>query len=232
MCIRDRIKIFYLEDEPFLAKIVKETLESKGFHVTLVEDGSKAYDSFSSSNYDACLLDIMVPNKNGYDIAQEIRKSKPNLPILFLSAKDQTEDVIRGFKVGGNDYIRKPFSMEELIVRINNLVSLAQVDQSSPGSDDIRIGSMYIFSPNKMSLTYKKTTKPLSHREAQILALMCNPIGETTHRKDILLKVWGDDSFYNSRNLDVYISKIRGYFKEDPSIEIRTLKGVGYQFII
>ena len=226
------IKIFYVEDEPFLAKIVQETLESKGYLVTLVEDGAKAEQVFLSNSFDICILDIMLPNKNGFEIAKDIRISQPSIPILFLTAKDQTDDVIRGFESGGNDYIRKPFSMEELIARIENFVRLANINKDQASQETYNIGEKFIFLPHQLSLNYEDESISLSHRESQILHLICAQIHLPTERKKILLEVWGDDSFYNSRNLDVYISKIRGYFKRDTSIQIKTLKGVGYQFVI
>ena len=224
-------KILYVEDEPFLAKIVKETLESKSYHVILISDGAAAARTFQDGSFDICILDVMLPNKNGYDIAKDIRQFDTTIPILFLTAKDQTTDVLNGFKAGGNDYIKKPFSMEELIVRIENLFKLAQV-KSQKTTAEIKIGRQYIFLPARLALTTAHTSKDLSHRECQIIQLLCDNMNDITNRKELLMKIWGDDSFYNSRNLDVYISKIRGYFKEDPSIEIKTLKGVGYQFII
>lgn len=226
------VKIFYVEDEPFLAKIVRETLETKGYQVTLVDDGSKANAKFRSDTFDICVLDIMLPNKSGYDIAKDIRLINEDIPILFLTAKDQTADVLKGFEAGGNDYIRKPFSMEELIARIENFVRLSNLKSNPDELKEIKIGETFVFVPHKLSLNYKEQTKDLSHRESQILQLMCSNINGVTERKEILLKVWGDDSFYNSRNLDVYISKLRGYLKDDSGIEIKTLKGVGYQFIV
>lgn len=225
--------ILYVEDEPFLAKIVKETLEGNGYMVTLVTDGGEAINTFKSSAFDICILDIMLPNKNGYEIAQEIRISSTGVPILFLTAKDQTKDLLKGFEVGGNEYIRKPFSMEELMARIENLLSLTQVKQkNSKLSSIISISSIYTFYPQKLELHSEGLVKSLSHRESQIIELLCLNKNEVTQRKQILLKVWGDDSFYNSRNLDVYITKIRGYLKQDPRIKITTLKGVGYQFVV
>ena len=224
-------KILYVEDEPFLAKIVKETLESKSYDVILISDGAAAARTFQDGSFDICILDVMLPNKNGYDIAKDIRQFDTTIPILFLTAKDQTTDVLNGFKAGGNDYIKKPFSMEELIVRIENLFKLAQV-KSQKTTAEINIGRQYTFAPARLALTTAHTSKDLSHRECQIIQLLCDNMNDITNRKELLMKIWGDDSFYNSRNLDVYISKIRGYFKEDPSIEIKTLKGVGYQFII
>ncbi len=226
------LSIYYVEDEPFLAKIVKETLETKGYQVTLVSDGAEAEEIYLSDTYHVCILDIMLPNKSGYEIAQYIRKRHSTIPILFLTAKDQTTDLLKGFEVGGNDYIRKPFSMEELMVRIQNLVKMVDLHPSASHSDEIRIGKEFIFYPSRLSLDHNDMSKTLSHRESQILQLMCTNINQVTERKNILMEVWGDDSFYNSRNLDVYITKLRGYFKVDPNIKITTLKGVGYQFVI
>ena len=227
------INILYVEDEPFLAKIVKETLEGKDYHVIHVSDGANALSTFQASSFDICILDIMLPNKNGYEIAQEIRLKSTDVPILFLTAKDQTKDLLEGFKVGGNEYIRKPFSMEELIARIENLLTLTQIRRlTSKLPSIITLGSAYTFYAQKLELHFNDQIKSLSHRESQIVELLCSNKNEVTERKQILLSVWGDDSFYNSRNLDVYITKIRGYFKNDPDIKITTLKGVGYQFIV
>ncbi len=223
--------ILYVEDEPFLAKIVKETLESKNYEVTLVGDGASVKGAFQKAFYDICILDVMLPNLNGYEIARDIRSANTETPILFLTAKDQTTDVLKGFEVGGNDYIKKPFSMEELIVRIENLLKLAQL-RTLKTIATIKIGGQYTFYPDKLTLTTQHTSQDLSHRESQIIKLLCDNMNDTINRKEILMKVWGDDSFYNSRNLDVYISKLRKYFKNDPGIDIKTLKGVGYKFII
>ena len=224
------VKILYVEDEPFLAKIVKETLESKNFQVTLVEDGARVVETYTPEKFDICVLDIMLPNKNGFEIAREIRTQYPQVPIIFLTAKDQIGDVLKGFDVGGNDYIKKPFSMDELIVRIENLLKITSRKVSN--ATGIPIGRHFHFYPQKLELHYQLQKRALSYRESQILELLCEHQGATTSRKDILLKIWGDDSIYNSRNLDVYITKLRSYFKRDPQVKITTLKGVGYQFIV
>jgi len=226
-------KILYVEDEPFLAKIVKETLENQNYDVTLVEDGQKAIEIFQPEKFDICILDIMLPKLNGYEVAQAIREKQATIPIIFLTAKVQTEDLIKGFDVGGNDYIKKPFSMDELMVRIENLLTITKGRlEKTNTANNIEIGVHFTFQPSKYQISYKGETKNLSHRESQILELLCKHGEKATLRKQILMEVWGDDSFYNSRNLDVYITKLRNYFKADPSIKIVTLKGVGYQFQI
>jgi DNA-binding response OmpR family regulator len=226
-----KTKILYVEDEPFLGRIVKESLESREFEVTMITDGDEAVDAFKKLRPDICILDIMLPAKDGYTIAREIRQFAPAIPIIFVTAKTQTEDLLKGFEVGGNDYIRKPFSMEELIVRINNLLQITQHQKNGNSSDSIIIGS-YQFVPLRYELRYKEVVKKLSHRESTLLQTLVENKNATILRKDILMKLWGDDSFFNSRNLDVYITKLRDYLKEDSSIEIITIKGIGYHFAV
>lgn len=226
-----KTKILYVEDEPFLGRIVKESLESRDFEVNMLTDGKDVLQHFEKMNPDICVLDIMLPVKDGYSIARELRQLKANVPIIFVTAKVQTEDLLKGFDSGGNDYIRKPFSMEELIARINNLLQLSQRQKSVPVADAIVIGR-YEFNPQRYELKFEGKVKKLSSREATLLSMLAENRNATTNRKDILMKLWGDDSFFNSRNLDVYITKLRDYLKDDSSIEIITIKGVGYHFAV
>lgn len=223
------VKILYAEDELFLGKIVKESLESRGYDVTMEADGGKVIELFKKTQPDICVLDIMLPNKDGFAIADEIRELDKEVPIIFLTAKTQTEDVVKGFTLGGNDYIRKPFSMEELIVRIQNLLKLKITDTVNNG-DIVSIGK-YSFHNNRQILSIDKEERKLSFRESQLLAMLCENREKIIDRRDILNLLWGSDSFFNSRNLDVYITKLRSYLKEDPSIEIITIKGIGYRFV-
>lgn len=229
-----KTKIFYVEDELFLSKIIKESLESRGYEVCLVRDGRFAEAEFIAFQPDICLLDIMLPNKDGFEIGTMIKAENPALPIIYLTAKDQTTDVLKGFKIGANDYIRKPCSIEELIVRIENLLALTQQKkaQDSKPSYQMAIGSFTFFTHKyTMEDVHGKSIK-LSHKEVELLKLFANNINKTINRQEILDTVWGDDSFFNSRNLDVYITKLRGYFKIDPKIKIITLRGVGYHFLV
>ncbi|MFN8346111.1 MAG: response regulator transcription factor [Spirosomataceae bacterium] len=223
-------KILYVEDEPFLGKIVKESLESRGFEVEMVGDGRDAVNEFNQFQPVLCLLDIMLPHRDGYTLAQDIRRINPEMPIIFLTAKAQTEDVLKGFQSGGNDYIRKPFSMEELIVRIQNLLRLTQNKNKPSGNNNSIPLGQYLFYPQKYELHRADVLRKLSHRETELLSVLTENLNYTVNRRDILLRVWGDDSFFNSRNLDVYITRIREYLREDPTLEIVTLKGVGYLF--
>ena len=224
-----KTKILYVEDEPFLGRIVKESLESRDFEVAMITDGTAA---FKESLPDICVLDIMLPSKDGYAIAKEIRQVAAEMPIIFVTAKVQTEDLLKGFEVGGNDYLRKPFSMEELIVRINNLLQLTRVQKNGSSSQEIIAIGQYHFIPLRYELRFGDRTRQLSHRESTLLQTLIDNKNATALRKDILLKLWGDDSFFNSRNLDVYITKLRDYLKEDPSIKIITIKGIGYHFSV
>ncbi len=231
-----KTKVFYVEDELFLGKIVKESLESRDFEVVMESDGAKATELFKKlhsipgTKPDICVLDVMLPNKDGFTIADEIRELDEEVPIIFLTAKTQTEDVVKGFSLGGNDYIRKPFSMEELIVRIQNLLKNKQEGSQKITGGNATMGK-FNFQLNRQLLTNGKEERKLSFRESELLKLLYENREKIIDRKDILNLLWGNDSFFNSRNLDVYITKLRSYLKEDPSLEILTIKGVGYRFI-
>ena len=225
------IKILYAEDELFLGKIVKETLETRGFEVIMESDGADVVRSFEGEQPDICILDVMLPNKSGFEIAEDIRKLNDDVPIIFLTAKTQTEDVVQGFKLGANDYVRKPFSMEELIVRIENALRVRKEEPIILAGDTIMLGK-YQFHLNKQVLAIGKEERKLSYRESELLKYLYVHRESVIDRRDLLNHIWGNDSFFNSRNLDVYITKIRSYLKEDPSLEIITIKGVGYRFVL
>jgi len=223
------INILYVEDEVFLGKIVAESLEQRGYQIRWIQDGAQVLAEVARSKPDVCVLDVMLPNINGFTLGAEIRKTYAALPIIYLTAKDQTADVLKGFASGGNDYIRKPFSIEELIVRIENLhgvmLERKQLDER------VRIGAIE-FSAQSMELITPVETIRLSHRESELLKVLVLHQNLPVERKHILKEIWGDDSFFNSRNLDVYITRLRKYLKADPGLEIITLKGVGYQFVV
>lgn len=226
-----KIKVLYVEDELFLGKIVKESLESRGFEVFMESDGSKVLPAFTRLRPEVCVLDVMLPNKDGFEIAGEIRELDKEVPILFVTAKGQTEDVVKGFGLGGNDYIRKPFSMEEMIVRIHN--ALRSKDASAAVLTD-RIVEMgrYRFGWKRQVLSLGDVERKLSFRENELLKYLYTHRDQVIDRKDILQLLWGNDSFFNSRNLDVYITKLRSYLKEDDTLEIITIKGVGYRCVL
>lgn len=226
------IKVFYIEDEQNLGKIVKETLEKQDFIILWETDGAKVMEHFSSFEPDICVLDIMLPNVDGYTLCTQIREKHPSLPIIFLTAKIETEDLVRGFNAGGTDYIKKPFSIEELIIRINNQLQLHNgiIKKSTLQNHEIIIGK-YSYFQNRYELLGPAGLIKLSQREQELMQIFARSKNRVIDRKSLLLEVWGDDSFFNSRNLDVYIRKLRSHFKDDPNIQIQTLKGKGYLFL-
>lgn len=224
-----KAKVLYVEDEVFLAKIVSETLQGRGYDVVLESDGGKAVKQFNEVKPDVCVLDIMLPNKDGFSIADEIREKDTQVPIIFLSAKSQTNDVLNGFKLGANDYIRKPFSIEELIVRIENV--LKSKSETQTDHEEVSFGK-YVFNNKRQTLNSADEQRKLSYRESELLRLLYENREKIVERSEILTLLWGSDSFFNSRNLDVYITKLRNYLKNDPSVEIITIKGIGYRFVI
>lgn len=227
-----KTKILYVEDELFLGKIVKESLESRHFDVTMETDGVNVIPVFKQLNPDVCVLDVMLPNKDGFTIAGEIREINATVPIIFLTAKTQTDDLVKGFSIGGNDYIRKPFSMEELIVRIENALRFKEHGaRNGNGKDTLQIGK-YNFYISRQLLSGFNEERKLSFRESELLKLLYENREKIIDRKDILNLLWGNDSFFNSRNLDVYITKLRSYLKEDDLLEIITIKGIGYRFVV
>ncbi len=226
-------KVFYIEDEPNLGKIINDTLKLQGFEVVWETDGAKVMDHFATFMPDVCVLDIMLPNVDGLSLCRQIKNRFPALPIIFLTAKIETEDLVIGFEAGGTDYMRKPFSIEELIVRIKNQIAIHGTSAPEPkeSSEEIVIGK-YKYLPQRYELIAPSGIINLSSREGELLQMMAGKGSQIIQRKDLLLNIWGDDSFFNSRNLDVYIKKLRNYFKEDQNIEIQTLRGKGYLFLV
>ncbi len=229
-----KTKILYVEDELYLGKIVKESLESRDFEVKMLSNGFNILPVVKDFQPHICVLDVMLPKKDGFTIGQEIREQRPELPIIFLTAKNQLQDIVKGFNSGGNDYIKKPFSMEELIVRIHNILNLSNQHtkkRKSASDSSVAIGG-YTFYPNKFELHFNGEIKKLSNRETQLLSVFATHQNQAIDRKDILMKVWGDDSIFNSRNMDVYIKKLRAFLEQDKNLKIVTLKGFGYHFVV
>lgn len=226
-------KILYVEDEPSLGKIVKETLENLDFEVNWITDGRLVMQQFNIFSPEICILDIMLPNIDGYSLCREISTLRPEIPIIFLTSKVETADLVKGFEWGGTDYIKKPFSLEELVIRIKNQLQLRiPAQQKVPSiSDEVKIG-LYRFFPARYELQSPDGIIKLSQREMEVMSILVSNRNQIIDRKILLLTVWGDDSFFNSRNLDVYIRKLRNYFIKDNSILIQTLKGKGYLFLV
>ncbi|MEX0313555.1 MAG: response regulator transcription factor [Allomuricauda sp.] len=221
------IKIILAEDESALGMIIKESLETRNFEVTLCEDGEKALRIYRETMPDILVLDIMMPKKDGLTLAQEIRAENPNIPIIFLTAKSQTKDVVEGFEHGGNDYLKKPFSMEELIVRINALLNRIPLQQNL---EDIVIGR-FRFNSVKQLLFFENEETTLTHRESQLLYHLVQKKNLILDRSAILKALWGDDDFFNARSMDVFITKLRKKLKQDPDVQIINVRGYGYKLI-
>ena len=219
------IKVLYVEDELFLGKIVKETLETRGFEVIMESDGADVVRSFEDEQPDICILDVMLPNRSGFELAEDIRQLNDDIPIIFLTAKSLTEDKIKGFKVGADDYVTKPFNMDELVLRIEAI--LKRSGSPTETQFDFSIGKYHFDSAN-YTLTFDKTSKTLTKKEADILKILCEQKGKVVERELILNMVWGDDSYFNGRSLDVFITKLRKYLSEDATVTIKNIHGVGF----
>ncbi|PQB05052.1 response regulator transcription factor [Aureitalea marina] len=224
----NNIHILLAEDEPALGQIVKESLETRDFRVTLCPDGALAKDAYEQELPDILVLDVMMPKKDGFTLAREIRQQDRDTPILFLTAKSQTADVVEGFTLGGNDYLKKPFSMEELIVRVENLLDRKKSDAKL---EQIQIGG-FRFDLKKQLLQYQEEEAvSLTHREAHLLFHLQNNRNQVLDRSMILKKLWNDDDFFSARSMDVFITKLRKKLKKDPDLQIVNVRGYGYKLI-
>lgn len=220
--------ILLAEDEPALGLIIKESLETRGFRVHLYDDGEKALNGYKELQPELMVLDVMMPKKDGFTLAKDIRQLDDTIPIIFLTAKSQTQDVVEGFTIGGNDYLKKPFSMEELIVRINNLLNRTKLQKTS---NILNVGE-YVFDFPKQTLQYKDEIKTqLTHRESHLLYHLIKNKNQVLDRSLILNKLWGNDDFFNARSMDVFITKLRKKLQRDNSIQILNVRGYGYKLI-
>lgn len=225
----DNIKLLLAEDEAALGQIIKESLETRDFEVILCDNGEKAFEKYKSESPEILVLDVMMPKKDGFTLAKEVRAINDAIPIIFLTAKSQTADVVEGFSIGGNDYLKKPFSMEELIVRIHGLLNRSKIQKIS---DIIEIGD-YTFNFPKQQLRYKdENSSQLTHREAHLLFHLIKNKNEVLDRSLILNKLWGTDDFFSARSMDVFITKLRKKLKYDKSVQIINVRGFGYKLVV
>lgn len=222
-----RIKLLLAEDEPALGQIIKESLETRDFEVTHCLDGESAFKSFKRNIPDILVIDVMMPVKDGFTVVKEIRTFNKEVPIIFLTSKSQVTDVVQGFESGANDYLKKPFSIEELIARINNLVSRSITQKT------LKVVTIGEFSLNlpKQELSLRNDIVRLTHREAHLLYNLARHKNQVLDRSHILKKLWGDDDFFSARSMDVFITKLRKKLKEDPNVSIVNVRGYGYKLI-
>ncbi|WP_296314124.1 response regulator transcription factor [Winogradskyella sp. UBA3174] len=225
----NKIKLLLAEDEAALGQIIKESLETRDFEVVLCDNGEKAFQQYQSETPEILVLDVMMPKKDGFTLAKEIRAIDDTIPIIFLTAKSQTANVVEGFAIGGNDYLKKPFSMEELIVRIHNLVKRAKTQKTSKV---LEIGN-YKFDFPKQQLQFKQEASvQLTHREAHLLFHLVTNKNAVLDRSVILNKLWGTDDFFTARSMDVFITKLRKKLKQDAAIQIINVRGFGYKLTV
>lgn len=225
--MEEKLKVLLCEDDENLGMLLREFLQAKGFNADLFNDGDKGYKAFLKGKYDLCVLDVMMPKKDGFTLAQEIRTVSADVPIIFLTARALKEDILEGFKIGADDYITKPFSMEELVFRIGAILRRVK------GKKEItmyKIGRFTFDTPKQVLLIDDKVKK-LTTKESELLALLCSHANQILERNFALKSIWVDDNYFNARSMDVYITKLRKLLKDDPAIEIINIHGKGYKLI-
>lgn len=226
------INVLLVEDEETLAMIIKDTLEGQGFRIRLAKDGVEGLHLFAREKPDVLVADVMMPRMDGFEMVRRIRRTDTHTPVLFLTARSAINDVVEGFELGGNDYLKKPFGMQELIVRIKALLGRAGRNASIPPAQTVfEIGS-YVFTPRTQRLLYQGTETELSHRESEILRRLCEHPDQVVDMHDMLLDLWGDDSFFNQRSLHVFITKLRHKLAKDEHVRIVNVRGIGYKLIV
>lgn len=227
----ENIKVLLVEDEPTLVMIIKDTLTEQGFEIITAENGIEGVRLFFEIRPDILVADVMMPELDGFGMVSKIRQTDKTTPILFLTARSTIKDIVEGFELGANDYLKKPFNMQELIVRIKALVGRTQIVQEKNSNTEFIIGR-YRFNSISQTLYYEDTQKELSHRESEILKRLCINKNNVVETQSILLDLWGDDSFFNTKSLHVFITKLRHKFDKDESIKIVNVRGIGYKLIV
>ena len=225
------ITVLLVEDEATLAMIIKDTLEGQGFRIHLAGDGEEGLRRFSELHPDVLVADVMMPRMDGFEMVRRLRKTDSRTPVLFLTARSAINDVVEGFELGANDYLKKPFGMQELIVRIKALLGRACPSMSDkPAAHTFEIGH-YLFNSQTQTLTHTELTQQLSYRESEILRRLCLNRNQVTDMRQLLLDLWGDDTFFNQRSLHVFITKLRHKLSKDGRIRIVNVRGIGYKLI-
>ena len=224
-----KVKILLVEDDPNLGFVIKDNLSDKGFEVTHCLNGLEAERIIYKDKFDLYLFDVMMPKKDGFTLAQEVRDKKDETPIIFLTAREMQEDKLKGFAVGGDDYITKPFNFDELIMRIEAI--LKRTKSAIPEQKEFNIGK-YILQVDELKLLFGKETISITKKEAALLEYLAKNMNQPVKREDMLVKIWKDDSYFAGRSMDVYITKLRKYLKEDTNIEIQNVHGVGFKLIV
>lgn len=229
-----KIKVLLVEDEQTLAMIIKDTLEGQGFNISIANDGEQGLRFFFDQKPDVLVADVMMPCMDGFEMVRRIRRENKHTPILYLTARSAVKDVVAGFEIGANDYLKKPFGMQELIIRIKALVGRAYVskqDNAQVINECYEIGS-YHFNPINQQLYYNGECQQLSHRESEILRRLCRQHSQVVDMRQLLIELWGDDTFFNQRSLHVFITKLRKRLRHDSNIRIINVRGIGYKLLL
>lgn len=225
-------EILVAEDDPNLGLLLTEFLKKKGYHVSWAQNGDEALDLFVKGSFDLCLLDVMMPKKDGFSLAKDIRANHQQVPIIFLTAKSMEEDTLHGFKVGADDYLTKPFSMEVLVARMEAILRRSHSDKSVPSlADEIALGN-YTYIPAKMRLSIGDQELKFTPKENELMKLLCENLGRPLSRSYALKLIWGDDTYFNARSMDVYMTKLRKMLKEDPRVQLLNLHGEGFRLSV
>lgn len=226
----NEVKILLVEDDQNLGTLLCEFLNAKGFAARLAKDGREGLNLYSAGEFDLCIFDVMMPVMDGFTLAQEIRRTDPVIPIIFLTAKSMKEDTIRGFRSGGDDYLTKPFSMEELLYRIRAVLKRVLPADEDANRKTYQIGR-FTFDANSQTLQEGKNTVKLTSKESHLLAILCMNRNQTVQRDAALKAIWGDDTYFNARSMDVYISKLRKHFRGESDVEIVNIHGRGFKLV-
>jgi two-component system OmpR family response regulator len=229
---KNQIRVLLAEDDRNLGNILKNYLDAKGYAATLCANGLEATDAFARKEFDICILDIMMPVKDGFAAAAEIRAANKKIPILFLTAKSLQEDKLKGFELGADDYITKPFSMEELLLRMQAILRRTDESLKAGGSDNVYTIGHYTFDYNRQTLLIRDQEQKLTSKEAGLLKLLCLHANNVLDRHTALKEIWNADSYFNARSMDVYIVKLRKYLKDDPRVELINVHGVGFKLVM
>ena len=225
----EQTRIFFCEDDENLGMLLREYLQAKGYIADLFTDGEAGFKGFVKEKYDICILDVMMPKKDGFTLAQEIRALNPDIPVIFLTAKTMKEDILEGFKIGADDYMTKPFSMEELLFRMEAILRRIK-GKKLKDVPFYKLGD-YTFDTQKQTLVIADTVTKLTTKECELLSLLCAHTNDVLERNYALKTIWVDDNYFNARSMDVYITKLRKLLKDDPNIEIINIHGKGYKLI-
>ncbi len=225
-------KVLVIEDDKNLGKVLTDYLTSKNYLVQLAEDGEIGFDFFTNNDYDIIILDVMMPKKDGFSLAKDIRKMNKDIPIIFLTAKSHKENIIKAFNLGADDYLTKPFSIEELLLRMDAVLKRTVKIDKIELDDNFIIGSYTFHHNQNLLISSSGTNYKLTTKENDLLKLFCENINSKVDRSLALMKIWGDDSYYNARSMDVYIAKLRKYLKEDKKIDLKTIHGFGFKLLI